>query len=145
LEFTPSRGEELQSEYLFPRHHAAEAFNELRRLGPRIAPVLQACEIRTVAADSLWLSGSYEQDAVGVHFTWERRPDAVLAVLPEIEQALLPLGARPHWGKCFEATSVELTRLYPKRGDFQRLRARPGREVRQRLPHPRSRPVACRD
>ncbi|WP_406829636.1 D-arabinono-1,4-lactone oxidase [Pedococcus sp. KACC 23699] len=122
LEFTPSRGAELQSEYLLPRRHAIEALAVLRRLQPVFAPVLQNAEIRTVAADPLWLSGSHDEDVVGIHFTWELDEPAVYAVLPHIEALLLPLGGRPHWGKCFVAAATELAPLYPRWDDFRRLR-----------------------
>ncbi|MEV0608283.1 FAD-binding protein [Polymorphospora rubra] len=124
MAFTPSRGEELQSEYLVPRRHAATAITELRRLGPRLAPVLQVGEIRTVAADRLWLSGAYGTDVVALHFTWVRDTPAVYGVLPAIEAALLPLGARPHWGKCFVASGAQLRAVYPRLDDFTRLRDR---------------------
>jgi xylitol oxidase len=121
-EFTPSRGAELQSEYLVPRHRALKAIAGLRRLRPALAPVLQNAEIRTVAADPLWLSASHEQDVVGFHFTWVLDEAAVYAVLPAVEDVLLPLAGRPHWGKCFVATAADLAPLYPRWDDFRRLR-----------------------
>jgi xylitol oxidase len=129
MEFTPSRGEELQSEYLLPREHAPAAIERLRSLGQRMAPVLQVCELRTVAADQHWLSSAFGHDVLGVHFTWLRDVERVYALLPAIEQALLPLGARPHWGKCFVARAAELAPLYPRLADFRALRDRvdPGR------------------
>ncbi len=123
MEFTPSRGEELQSEFLLPRAHALEAIARMRRLGPSFAHLLQVTEIRTVARDELWLSCAYDADVVGLHFTWVRDLAGVTAVLPAIEDALLPLGARPHWGKLFTADAAALARAYPKLGEFQRLRA----------------------
>ena len=97
---------------------------------PLLRPVLQNAELRTVARDPLWLSGSSEVDVVGFHFTWLLDEPAVYAVLPTIEAALLPLGARPHWGKCFVATAAELAPLYPRWEDFRALRERqdPGRK-----------------
>ncbi|MCD4524788.1 D-arabinono-1,4-lactone oxidase [Nocardioides sp. cx-173] len=124
MEFTPSRGEELQSEYLVPRAHAAAAFEALRSLAGTFAPLLQVSEVRTVAADELWLSGTYGTDVVALHFTWVRDVAAVYDVLPGIEAALLPLGARPHWGKCFAATASELRPLYPRFDDFRELALR---------------------
>lgn len=124
MEFTPSRGEELQSEYLLPREHALTAIERLRSLAPRLAAVLQVSELRTVAADDHWLSSAYGHDVVGVHFTWLRDEEQVYAVLPAIEEALLPLGARPHWGKCFVAGVRELDPLYPRMSDFRALRDR---------------------
>jgi xylitol oxidase len=123
-DFTPSRGEELQSEYLLPRGRALEGITALRRLAPRFAPLLQVAEIRSIAADGLWLSSSYGTDTIGFHFTWVRDVAGVYAVLPLLEEALLPLGARPHWGKCFVATSAELEPLYPRLKDFRALRER---------------------
>jgi xylitol oxidase len=122
MAFTPSRGEELQSEYFVPRRRAQEAFAALRRLGLRMAPLLQIGEIRTIARDDLWLSGAYGEDVVGLHFTWIRDVPGVYAVLPAIEAELLPLGARPHWGKCFAATRGQLAAVHPRLGDFQDLR-----------------------
>ena len=129
-EFTPSRGAELQSEYLVPRRQALAALAELRRLQPAFGPVMQNAEIRTVAADPLWLSGSHDEAVVGFHFTWDLDEARVYAVLPDIEAALLPLGGRPHWGKCFVASAAELAPLYPRWADFGRLREErdPGRK-----------------
>jgi xylitol oxidase len=124
MEFTPSRGAELQSEYLLPREHALLAVERLRALGGRLAPVLQVGELRTVAADGHWLSSSYGHDVLALHFTWLRDPERVYAVLPVVEEALLPLGARPHWGKCFTAGVRELEPLYPRLPDFRELRER---------------------
>jgi xylitol oxidase len=122
-EFTPSRGEELQSEYLLDRSVALDALAALRALEPRLRSALQNVEIRTVAAEELWLSGSYGKATVGFHFTWVLDEQAVYAVLPAIEDALLPLGARPHWGKCFVAGADVLAPLYPRWDDFGALRA----------------------
>jgi xylitol oxidase len=124
MEFTPSRGEELQSEYLLPRELALTAVERLRGLHDRLAPVLLVSELRAVAADGHWLSSTYGRDVVGVHFTWVRDPERVHAVLPAVEDALLPLGARPHWGKCFVAGVGELEPLYPRMADFRALRDR---------------------
>jgi xylitol oxidase len=118
----PSAGAELQSEYLVPREHAVEAIALLRMMGLRIAPLLHVSEIRSVAADELWLSGAYGHDVVALHFTWRLDPAGVGALLPAIEAELLPLGARPHWGKVFAATARELAPLYPKWTDFAELR-----------------------
>jgi xylitol oxidase len=122
-EFTPSAGEELQSELLLPRESAAEAIAVLRGLGDRIAPLLQTSEIRTVAADDLWLSPSQGRASAAFHFTWYQQTDAVLRVLDTMEAELLPLGARPHWGKLTTAKPPAVLAQYPHASDFARLRA----------------------
>jgi len=80
-------------------------------------------EIRTVALDDLWLSPSYQQDSVAIHFTWQRRPDEVAAVLPAIEDALAPFAPRPHWGKVFTVAPDDVRARYPRLDDFRRLAA----------------------
>jgi xylitol oxidase len=122
--FTPSSGAELQSEYLLPIAHAAEAIEALRARAERLAPLLQVSEIRAVAADDLWLSAAFAADVVALHFTWHPDSEGVYGVLPELERVLLPLGARPHWGKCFSATGTELTDAYPMFDRFRQLRDR---------------------
>jgi xylitol oxidase len=114
LDSTPSVGAEIQSEYLVPRSRIVEALTELRRIGRRIDNVLLISEFRTVAADPLWLSGAADRDVVGVHFTFAPDPARVNAILPAIEDILIPLGGRPHWGKHFLATADTIAPLYPR-------------------------------
>ena len=116
--FTPSSGEELQSEYLFPRRYAVEAIEAVRSLADEIRPILQVSEIRAVAADRLWMSMNYGQDTVGIHFTWKPERDAVEDMLVRLETALLPFEARPHWGKLFNADAATLAPLYERMSDF---------------------------
>jgi len=122
LGFTPSGGAELQSEYAVAREHGAAALRELRRLGPVISPLLLISEIRTIAADTLWLSPFYERDSIAFHFTWKPLATDVQAVLPRIEAALAPFAARPHWGKLFVASPQGLEAVYPKLPAFRQLR-----------------------
>ncbi|GAB3836059.1 D-arabinono-1,4-lactone oxidase [Kribbella italica] len=124
LEFTPSNGEELQSEYFVPRTQAAAAIDQMRALGNEMASVIQVSELRTIAADTLWLSPSQGRDTVAFHFTWIQDETAVRPVVEALENALLPLGARPHWGKVFTANAATLATCYPKVPDFIALAAR---------------------
>jgi xylitol oxidase len=122
LAAVPSVGEELQSEYFVPRAHAVEALEALRRLGTDISNALHMSELRTVAADSLWLSPAYARDVLAIGFTWRDAPDLVSPLLPRIEDLLLPLGGRPHWAKLFHADGATLARMQPRWDDFLRLR-----------------------
>ena len=121
MSYTPSSGEEIQSEYLFPRRHAMGAIEAVRALADGIRPILQVSEIRRVAADRLWMSMNYEEDSVGIHFTWKREPDAVQQMVAQIEDALTPFEARPHWGKIFHADAAAIALLYKRHSDFVRL------------------------
>jgi xylitol oxidase len=121
LDFTPSSGEELQSEYLVPRQHAIDALAAIDRIRDQVAPVLQISEIRTIASDDLWMSPSYRRDSVALHFTWIKDTQAVTPVLAAIEDELAPFEARPHWGKLFGTSPAAISRLYERLPDFQRL------------------------
>jgi alditol oxidase len=120
-ESTPSAGEELQSEYLLPRAHATDALAALLPVAERLAPVVRTSEIRTVAADDLWLSPAYQRDAVGFHFTWVKDWAAVAPALALVEERLAPLRGRPHWGKLFGTSPETVRGLYPRWDDFRRL------------------------
>jgi len=122
--FTPSIGEEIQSEYHVARPHAVAAIRAVRGLAETLAPVLQVTEIRTIAADRLWMSPQYGQATVALHFTWTREPEAVARVLVDLEAALAPFEPRPHWGKVFLADAATLAPRYERLPDFARLAGR---------------------
>jgi xylitol oxidase len=117
----PGPTAQIQSEYMVPRSQAIAALTRLRAIGDRIDRHLIISEIRTVAADDLWLSSAYGHDTVAIHFTWKPEPDTTNAITAEIEMLLLPLGARPHWGKLMHARAGETARLYPRLPDFRKL------------------------
>ena len=93
----------------------------MRSLADEIRPILQVSEIRAVAADRLWMSTNYGQDTVGIHFTWKPERDAVEDMLVQLETVLIPFGARPHWGKLFNADAAAIAPLYERMPDFIRL------------------------
>ncbi len=101
LDFTPSSGEELQSEFFVARADAVAAFAAVERVRHLVTPVLQISEIRTVAADDLWLSPHHGRDSAALHFTWIKDEARVLPVVAALEESLAHLAPRPHWGKVF--------------------------------------------
>lgn len=117
LDFTPSSGDELQSEYFVPLAYAPEALRALMRVGDRIAPHLLVSEVRTVAADSLWMSPCYDTPCLALHFTWQPRWNDVQRALADVEAALSPFEPRPHWGKLFLMSLP----AHPRRNDFRAL------------------------
>lgn len=118
LEFTPSSGEELQTEYFVAREHALPALRAISAIREQIAPLLFISEVRTIAADDLWMSPCYQQDRVALHFTWKPDWDAVKPILPIIEERLIPFNAVPHWGKLFTLSSDYIQSQYTKWDDF---------------------------
>ncbi|WP_027088233.1 FAD-binding protein [Cohnella panacarvi] len=119
MAFTPSAGNELQSEYFVPRRHAFDALKALERLREHIAPLLYISEIRTIAADGFWMSPCYKQDSVGLHFTWKPEWERVRQVLPLIERELEAFDVRPHWGKLFAMEPGKVQARYERLQDFR--------------------------
>ncbi len=122
LEFTPGIGDELQTEYFVDRSDAVAALQAIKAIQHLIAPILHIAEIRTIAADDLWLSMHYQRDSVALHFTWKKIWLQVNAVLPHIEAALAPFAPRAHWGKLFALPAAQIQAGYPRMADFGRLR-----------------------
>lgn len=125
LDGVPSFGDEIQSEYFVAREHAVGALQAMRRLGDLIRPLLLVSELRTAAADDLWLSPAYGRDVLAIHFTWRNDPEGVGRVITDIERALAPYGARPHWGKRHDFDRARLEEVHPRLPDarevFERL------------------------
>src|ERR1700720_998855 len=119
--FTPSAGKELQSEYFVPRRNAVDAILAVERLRDQVTPHLLISEIRTIAADDLWMSTCSRQPGVTIHFTWKPDWPAVRRLLPVIEKELSPFQPRPHWGKLFTLSPTDLRSRYEKLPDFIQL------------------------
>ncbi len=119
--FTPSAGKELQSEYFVPRSHAVEAILAVEQLRDQVTPHLMISEIRTIAADRLWMSPCYQQPCLTIHFTWKQDWPAVSKLLPVIEKELAPFKARPHWGKLFTMSPSQLKSSYERLPEFIQL------------------------
>lgn len=117
-----AEGDELQSEYFVARDVAIDAIRAVVALGPEMADIIEISEIRTIAADQLWLSPTYGQDSVALHFNWLKDPAGVEALLPTLEAALAPFAPRTHWGKLFTLTPDQIEASYPRMADFRRLR-----------------------
>jgi alditol oxidase len=123
LGFEPSSGDELQSEYFVDRADGAAALRAVLARREALAPVIMIGEIRTMSADEQWLSTAHGRDTVALHFTWINDPSSVMAVLPVLEEALAPFGARPHWGKLTAMPPEQVRDLYQRWPDFAALRA----------------------
>lgn len=112
--FTPSSGKELQSEYFVPFENGFEAYQAIAALGREIGPHLFISEIRSIAADDLWMSMAHKRKSISLHFTWKQEQQAVDALMPKIEKALEPFTPRPHWGKLFTIPASTLAKAYPQ-------------------------------
>jgi len=135
MNFTPSSGRELQTEYLVPRDHAYEAILAVEKLRDQITPHLFVTELRTIAADELWMSTAYRRPSLAIHFTWKPEWPEVRQILPQIEGQLAPFGPRPHWGKLFTVPPAQIQGQYGRLAEFKTLvgRVDPGAKFRNRF------------
>ena len=121
IDSTPASGDELQTEYFVPRAHAVPALQAVEGLRDSFRSMLWISEIRSVAADRLWLSQSYGTPTIGIHFSWRKNWPAVREVMPQVEEALAPFEVRPHWGKLFSMAPKQVQAAYPKMEEFKAL------------------------
>ena len=120
---TPSSGQELQTEYLVPWDHGFDAVLAVEKLRKHVSPHLFITELRTIAADRLWMSTAYERPSLAIHFTWKPEWPAVKQLLPMIEEQLMPFQPRPHWGKLFTLPPARLEPCYARLPQFRALLA----------------------
>ncbi|MGA2809718.1 MAG: FAD-binding protein, partial [Terracidiphilus sp.] len=121
MNFTPSSGRELQTEYFVPIDRGYEAILAVERLRDRITPHLFVTEFRTIAADNLWMSMAYQRPSLAIHFTWKPEWPEVRQILPLIEKQLEPFNPRPHWGKLFTISPAQLQSEYARLAEFKAL------------------------
>ncbi len=121
LDYTPSAGAEIQTEYFVPFDQAYGAIRAIEALRDEITPHLLISELRAVAADDLAMSMCSGRESLGLHFTWKQEIEAVRALLPKIEARLAPFAARPHWAKLFTMSPEHVRRLYPRFAAFEQL------------------------
>jgi alditol oxidase len=121
MEFTPSVGREIQTEYFVPFERGYEAIRAVESLRDQITPQLFVTELRAIAADDLWMSMAYKRRSLAIHFTWKPDSAAVNRIVPQIEARLAPFQPRPHWGKVFTLKASQLAPAYPRWNDFQQL------------------------
>lgn len=121
MNFTPSSGAELQSEFFVPRDRGYEAILAVEKLRDQVTPHLFITELRTIDADNLWMSTCYQRPSLAIHFTWKPEWPAVKQLLPVIEGTLAPFDARPHWAKLFTMSPSRLKSLYAKLPEYQEL------------------------
>jgi len=121
MNFTPSAGHELQTEYFVPREKGYEAVLAVEKLRDKIRPHLMITELRTIDADDLWMSTCYKRKAMTLHFTWQPDWEGVQSVLPLIEEQLAPFDPRPHWAKVFTMKPAKIQGQYARLADFKAL------------------------
>jgi xylitol oxidase len=103
------------------RSRAIDVIERLRAFEPELRDLLYVTEIRTVAADNLWMSTAYGLDTVCFHFSFKPDQAGVDALMPRIEALIAGCNPRPHWGKAFAMGRDALAERYPRMAEFERL------------------------
>jgi xylitol oxidase len=119
--FVPASGDELQVEYFVPYARATDVIAAMFAVGEKLKPLLMISELRTIAADDLWLSGSHGRQTIALHFSFQRNEPALRKLLPVLEEALEPFAPRPHWGKVFTMAPEVVRHRYEKMSNFRDL------------------------
>ena len=121
MNFTPSSGRELQTEYFVPRDRGYQAILAVEKLREQITPLLLVTELRTIAADHLWMSMAYERPSLAIHSTWKPEWPEVRKLLPQIEKQLEPFAPRPHWAKLSTLPGTAIQAQYSRLAEFKSL------------------------
>lgn len=117
LDFTPSAGAEIQSEFFVPWAEAQPALDAIHAVGPRLTEALLISEIRSVQGDDLWMSPHHDRDSLALHFTWGPDQAAAEAAATLVGDVLAEFDARVHFGKVFAPRHANLD-SYDRLEDF---------------------------
>jgi L-gulonolactone oxidase len=113
----------LESEWSVPVEELAGAVRAVRSVHDRLGvPVSFPVEVRAVAGDDIPLSTAHggPRGFVAVH-AYRGTPHEEW--FRAVQDVMLPLGGRPHWGKLHTLGAAELAPRYPRWDDFQAARA----------------------
>jgi L-gulono-1,4-lactone dehydrogenase len=126
---SPRRVRFVESEYAVPRDALVPVITELKRwIDASDERIGIPIEIRSAAADDLWLSTGHRRANayVAVHHYWRKDPTRYFAAF---EAIVAEHEGRPHWGKMHSLDADRLRNLYPRFDDFRTVRDRldPGR------------------
>jgi FAD-linked oxidoreductase len=119
---SPRRVRFKEQEYAIPHEHLAAALGELRALfDKKDWRISFPIEVRMLPAEDAWLSMAYGRPSafIAIH-VYHRNPHQ--EYFRAVEEVMTGLGGRPHWGKLHTRDAGYLETVYPKFGDFQRLR-----------------------
>ncbi|GAA2316238.1 D-arabinono-1,4-lactone oxidase [Nonomuraea roseoviolacea subsp. roseoviolacea] len=114
----------LEMEYAVPREHLAQALRETRDLVDRMDwKITFPVEVRVSPPSDAWLSTAYGR-ATGYIACHMYRPTPHPAYFEGVEEIMVRLGGRPHWGKLHTRDAAYLKGVYPRFADFVALRDR---------------------
>jgi len=119
---TPRLVKFREIEYCIPLQYFKPAIREIREcIEVKKHKVHFPIECRTVKADDIWLSPSYQRDSAYIAFhMYKGMPYE--EYFQEMEAIMQKYEGRPHWGKMHSLGKKELYHSYPKLPDFLAIR-----------------------
>lgn len=113
-----------EMEYALPRAAIPDALREVRALIERKGwSISFPIEVRSAAADDVWLSTAYGRASgyIAVHRYYREDPAEYFRA---VEAIMREHDGRPHWGKLHFQDAASLEAMYPHFGDFLAVRNR---------------------
>ena len=110
-----------ESEWHLPREQGIPCLRQVIRTLEQRNEVYFPLEFRFVKADDAWLSPFYQREtcSIAVHASAD---EAYQYLLTDINPLFRAHQGRPHWGKLHWMGAAELSTMYPRWQDFQRVR-----------------------
>lgn len=119
---TPRMVRFQEMEYNIPAEHMRTVLTEIQAsIEQHQFQVHFPVECRFVRSDDIWLSPAYQRESayIAVHM-YQGMP--YRSYFYHIEEIFKRYHGRPHWGKMHTRTAEDLSTLYPRWQDFQRIR-----------------------
>lgn len=114
-----------EMEYALPLEAFEQAFEGLREINAAMfrdgRGVSFPVEVRTAAADDVWLSTAHGRESVYIAVHRYHREDHT-EYFREVEDLFVSLGGRPHWGKMHTRDAAWAAQAYPHHADWCRVR-----------------------
>ena len=121
---SPRRVRFEEMEYAIPRAALGDVLGELRTLPERHDQRISfPVEVRVAPADDIALSTASGRDSAYVAVHVYRGTDRT-AYFDAVEELMVAVEGRPHWGKLHSLTAAELAPRYPRFAEFLALRDR---------------------
>ncbi|WP_420812637.1 D-arabinono-1,4-lactone oxidase [Planococcus versutus] len=111
-----------EMEYCIPLENLKPALEKIREcIVTKKHKVHFPIECRTVKADDIWISPSYQRDSAYIAFhMYKGMPYE--EYFHDMESIMQQFDGRPHWAKMHTRTTEDLLTLYPKLSDFLAVR-----------------------
>ena len=115
---TPRRNRFVEMEYAIPYEHIVDAFDRVRSfINTLDYPIGFPIEVRVLGADDIPLSTAHRRRSAYIAVHMQKGLDFE-EYFRGVEEIMLAIDGRPHWGKLHYRSAVNLRDLYPEWDTF---------------------------